>query len=134
MLQKNTLSSINNFLNISIGVDIENVSRFDKYANNRKLAEKLGVFTQKELNYCFGHKLPATHLAARFCAKEAVYKALSQANVEKIPAFSEIEIIHNQRNVPCVNFLAEGFDNRQCRLSLSHCKDTAVAFVIIMHP
>ncbi len=121
----------NNFFdNISIGVDIESIARFEKYAINRKLAEKMGVFTTGELDYCFKTKLPAKHLAARFCAKEAVYKAICGANAPP-PDFEEIEIYHNETGVPQVKFLNPIFRNLLCKISLSHCKDKAVANVII---
>ena len=35
------------------------------------------IYTENELDYCFSNAQPARHLAARFCAKEAVVKALS---------------------------------------------------------
>jgi holo-[acyl-carrier protein] synthase len=34
------------------------------------------IFTEQERDYCAGQPRPEEHLAARFCAKEAVIKAL----------------------------------------------------------
>ena len=120
---------MNNITDIAVGVDIENVSRFDKYVDNKALAVKLGVFTDNEIEYCFKKGVPSMHLAARFCAKEAVYKALSQANCENIPKFCEIEVVNNSKGVPCINFLNGAPENIECKISLSHCKDKAIAFV-----
>jgi len=120
------------FENLSIGTDIENVSRFEKYAVNRKLTEKMGVYTDLELDYCFSAKLPAKHLAARFCAKEAVYKAVCGANLTMTPpAFTEIEIYNDEQGVPKVRFLNDSFANIKCKISLAHCKDKAIANAIL---
>jgi len=43
-------------------------------ARRPRLAER--IFTQAERDYATGRARPAQHLAARFCAKEAVAKAL----------------------------------------------------------
>jgi holo-[acyl-carrier protein] synthase len=37
---------------------------------------RVELFTEDELSYCDAQAFPAQHLAARFCAKEAVIKAL----------------------------------------------------------
>ena len=60
-----------------IGVDIEDISRFNNKTleNDSVFLEK--IFTQNELEYCYKQKNYASSLAARFCAKEAVIKALS---------------------------------------------------------
>jgi holo-[acyl-carrier protein] synthase len=34
------------------------------------------LFTEQEINYCNSQSDPIQHLAARFCAKEAIIKAL----------------------------------------------------------
>ena len=119
--QKNTLH-INSFDELSVGVDVEQISRFKKYASNIEEAKKLKVFSDNELNYSFSHSHPEESLCVRFCAKEAVYKALSQANLETLPAFSEIEILNKPSGVPYVNFLNKEFKNIQCKLSLSHSR------------
>ena len=122
---------MNNIEDIAVGTDIENVSRFEKYVKNRELASKLGVFTENELDYCFSKGVPAMHIAARFCAKEAVYKALSQMNCKNIPKFCEIEVAHNKKGVPFINFLNGCPKGIECKISLSHCKDKAIAFVTV---
>ncbi len=121
----------NIFDNISVGVDIESIARFNKYALNRSFAEKLGVYTDVELNYSFKTKSPAKHLAVRFCAKEAVYKALCGLGLQAV-SFNEIEIYHNENQVPQLKFLNKNCQNLCAKISLSHCRDKAVANVIII--
>ena len=117
--------------NFSIGVDIETIERFEKYASSKPLTEKLGIFTPKEIDYCFKSKMPAKHLAARFCAKEAIHKAFCSLDTEFTPKFNETEIVNNYRGVPEVSFLDERFKSFECKLSLSHCSDKAIAYVFL---
>ena len=60
-----------------IGADIEEIGRFEKLDRTRHRLFLNRVYTDDELSYCFSTRKPAQHLAARFCAKESVIKALS---------------------------------------------------------
>ena len=58
-----------------VGIDLLDVERLDRALRRRpRLAKRL--FTDAEREYAAGRAHPAMHLAARFCAKEAVAKAL----------------------------------------------------------
>jgi holo-[acyl-carrier protein] synthase len=58
-----------------VGIDLLDVERFERALERRpRLADRL--FTDAEREYAAGRARPAMHLAARFCAKEAVAKAL----------------------------------------------------------
>ena len=58
-----------------VGIDLLDVGRFERALERRpRLAERL--FTEGERAYAQTRARPAMHLAARFCAKEAVAKAL----------------------------------------------------------
>ena len=60
---------------MGVGIDLLEVDRLDRALERRpQLAERL--FTDAELEYAASRARPAMHLAARFCAKEAVAKAL----------------------------------------------------------
>jgi len=59
-----------------VGIDLLEVARLERALERRpNLAERL--FTDEERGYAAGKARPAMHLAARFCAKEAVAKALA---------------------------------------------------------
>jgi holo-[acyl-carrier protein] synthase len=59
----------------SVGIDLLEIERLERALERRpRLAERL--FTDAERAYAAGRARPAQHLAARFCAKEAVAKAL----------------------------------------------------------
>jgi holo-[acyl-carrier protein] synthase len=59
-----------------VGIDLLEIARLEHaLARRPRLAERL--FTEGERAYASGRARPLMHLAARFCAKEAVAKALS---------------------------------------------------------
>ncbi len=59
----------------SVGIDLLEIERLERaLARRPRLAGRL--FTDAERSYAAARARPAQHLAARFCAKEAVVKAL----------------------------------------------------------
>lgn len=59
----------------SVGIDLLEIERLEQALTRRpRLAERL--FTGGERDYAASRARPGQHLAARFCAKEAVAKAL----------------------------------------------------------
>ena len=59
-----------------VGIDLLEIERLERALERRpRLAERL--FTEGERAYAQTRARPVMHLAARFCAKEAVAKALS---------------------------------------------------------
>lgn len=120
-----------NLNDVGIGVDIENVKRFEKYSKDKDDAFVKRVYSENEIKYCFKSKNPAKHLAVRFCAKEAVYKALCSVGVLDL-GFKDIEIVHNKNKVPQVIFLNDKYKNCKCKLSLSHSRESAIASAIIV--
>jgi holo-[acyl-carrier protein] synthase len=58
-----------------VGIDLLEIERLERALERRpRLAER--VFTDAERAYAAARARPGMHLAARFCAKEAVAKAL----------------------------------------------------------
>ena len=63
-------------MSAGIGIDLLEIERLERALERRpRLAERL--FTEAERAYARSRARPAQHLAARFCAKEAVAKALA---------------------------------------------------------
>jgi holo-[acyl-carrier protein] synthase len=59
-----------------VGIDLLEIERLERALERRpRLAER--VFTDAERAYAASRARPGMHLAARFCAKEAVVKALA---------------------------------------------------------
>jgi holo-[acyl-carrier protein] synthase len=71
-----------------IGLDLLEIERLERALQRRpRLAERL--FTDAERAYAARRARPARHLAARFCAKEAVAKALGLVGWR----FTEVEVV-----------------------------------------
>ena len=74
---------------MTVGLDLLEIDRLERaLARRPRLGERL--FTDAEREYAAARARPGQHLAARFCAKEAVAKALglpgwSFRDVEVIP-------------------------------------------------
>jgi len=113
-----------------IGVDIESIDRFAGLERTQDSSFLNKIFTQKELEYCFSKKMVAQHLAVRYCAKEAVVKALASLNRANL-SYRDIEIVNEKSGVPEVRIEKPGFHDLQIKLSLSHCADKAIAFAVV---
>jgi holo-[acyl-carrier protein] synthase len=71
-----------------VGIDLLEIDRLERALERTpRLAERL--FTDAERAYAAGQGRPGQHLAARFCAKEAVAKALDLSSWN----FHEVEVI-----------------------------------------
>ncbi len=111
-----------------IGTDIEQISRIERaLARTPRFADK--VFTPAERDYCDQRGRPAQHYAARFCAKEALAKALG------VPLnWQEVEVVRDARGAPGFHLRGDAgraVGRRAVRLSLSHAGDYALATVLI---
>lgn len=107
-----------------IGIDVVDIERFRESIDRTPgLREKL--FTQAEASK------PIASLAARFAAKEALYKALSPTHGL---AWHEAEVINFENGKPAFLFrgaIADLVDGAQVHLSLSHDGGIASAMVIL---
>ncbi|MDR2395965.1 MAG: holo-ACP synthase [Endomicrobium sp.] len=109
-----------------LGVDIEEVKRFNKYLKNLNIIKR--IFSQEEIDYSFSKKNVAQHLAVRFAAKEAVWKALSGSN--KKVAITDIKVINDKYGKPEV-FIKDK-KTAKINLSISHTNKYAVAVAIFL--
>ena len=109
---------------VNIGTDIEEVRRFENL--DKKILQRL--FTKEELDYSLKSKNKAQHLAVRFAAKEAVFKALPFDEI----ALKKIEIIRNPGAKPQIIVKDKRAKDLIFKLSLSHTKNNAIAFVIVL--
>jgi holo-[acyl-carrier protein] synthase len=72
----------------TVGIDALEIERLERALDRRpRLAARL--FTDAERAYAAGRARPGQHLAARFCAKEAVAKALGL----EVWSFRDVEIV-----------------------------------------
>lgn len=113
----------------SIGCDIEENSRFQGKTLEKDIDFLNHIFTRRELEYCYANKNYAQHLCVRFCAKEAIIKALSEFNINDV-YLSDIEILKKENGAPYV--LISKYKNIQIKISLSHSKNSSIASVILI--
>jgi len=114
-----------------IGTDIIEIKRIEKAMKIDRFRKK--VFTEAELLLI--EKKGVHSAAANFAGKEAIAKALGTG----IRGFRmvDIEILRNDLGAPYVLLhnkakeLADNYNATDIRISLSHCKSYAVAFVVM---
>jgi len=111
---------------MNIGIDIEEVKRFEKYVKDKERLERL--FSKDEIVYCLSKKNPAQNLAGRFCAKEAVWKALGKENKKIL--VTDISVKNNAGGVPEVYI--QNKKRGDIKVSLSHTKKYAAAAAIVL--
>ncbi len=109
------------------GVDIIEISRIARAIDRWGDHFLRHVFLDNEIAYARRHKAPAPHYAARFAAKEAVFKAVG-TNPQL--GWKDIRITNDEHGRPRAEILNHKFEGT-IFLSLSHSKDYAVASAII---
>ena len=62
----------------AIGIDIVEIKRLKKTSKKWGKAFLAKVYTKREIAYSMNKRYPYQHLAARFAAKEAIFKALGE--------------------------------------------------------
>jgi phosphopantetheine--protein transferase-like protein len=115
-------------MNISIGIDIEEINRFENKTIEKDSNFLKKIFTDKELDYCFKSKNYAPHLCARFCAKEAAVKALTDLKITDV-YYSDIEVLNHENGMPYIKI--KKYPELELKVSMSHCKSYATASVLI---
>ena len=113
-----------------VGIDLLDVGRLERALERRpRLAER--VFTEAERQYAAGRARPAVHLAARFCAKEAVAKALGLTGW----SFRDVEVVATDAapRVRLSGLVAERAAELggELAISLTHTDDMAGAVAIL---
>jgi holo-[acyl-carrier protein] synthase len=113
-----------------VGLDLLEIERLEAaLARRPSLAQRL--FTDAERAYAQQRARPGQHLAARFCAKEAVTKALG------LPVFRprEVEVLGGGEDV---GLALHGEAARRAQelgvevaVSLTHARDTAGAVAVL---
>ena len=114
-----------------VGIDLVDIARFERALGRRpRLADRL--FTDAERAYAAEKAHPSRHLAARFCAKEAVVKALQLSHW----AFREIELVATDA-APEVRLSGGAADRARelgvrALVSLTHTDATAGAVALLV--
>ncbi len=112
---------------LGTGVDITEVRRI------RQAHEKWGddflnrVFTPDEIANAKTRTSFYQHLAGRFAAKEAIFKAAGDAQL----SWQDIQILNDREGKPVCLFLNGRGKNIEVYISISHVKTYAVANAVV---
>ncbi len=125
-------------MEIHCGVDLIELDRFEK-ALSMGDSFKNRVFTPAEIAYCEarGKSGSLQSYAVRFCAKEAVAKALG-TGIAKGISFQDIEISNKENGKPEVILSGEALKIFKAMgafsidVSLTHSRDYAMAQVVFL--
>lgn len=119
---------------VGVGCDVIEIARIAKAVQRQAFVKR--VYAPQESAYCRSRgKQEAASLAARFAAKEAVLKALGTGL--RGGALTEIVIMNNALGKPYVQLsgyhaqLARALGVARINLSMSHGRETAMAYVVM---
>ncbi len=118
------------------GIDIIEISRIEKVFGSHKNFIRR-VYTSDEMDYCQSKKNCYQHYAVRFASKEAVLKAFGTGLRDRMK-WTDIETLNDELGKPYVNLygrakeLATEKKIGEISVSLSHCKEYAVAHVLLI--
>ncbi len=112
---------------LGIGVDITEVNRLKKAVEKWGAAFLSRVFTEEELTNAKTRGSLYQHLAGRFAAKEAIFKALGDANL----SWKDVEILNDKEGKPRCKILNSRGKGADVIVSISHVKNYAVANAIV---
>ena len=123
-------------MKIKCGTDIIEIDRIkesieslgDKFLNR--------VYTKKEIEYCESKKVQKyQHYAARFAAKEAIFKAISECLTDKYAlGWCDYEVLNDETGKPNVKITGINLESiENIDLSISHCKQYAVATAVVIY-
>ncbi|HUL50274.1 MAG TPA: holo-ACP synthase [Gemmatimonadales bacterium] len=128
---------------LGIGIDLVEVSRVDAIIADKGARVFERLLTPAEREYCESRPDPATHVAVRLAAKEAVFKALQGVSSGTTDSalgigWKEIEVTRNPDGKPDILLIgtaakrAADLGVKRILLSLSHTHVAAVAVALLV--
>lgn len=122
-------------MKIACGTDIIEIDRIKQNIEN--LGDKFlsKIYTKQEIEYCESKKVQKYQsYAARFAVKEAAFKAISYKLKDKYQiCWKDIETVVNAQGKPELKIIGLDLnDIESMDVSISHCKDYAIANVTML--
>jgi holo-[acyl-carrier protein] synthase len=108
---------------VGLGVDLVDISRFSKFLEVPNFKQRIFPLNERTLS--------PLHLAGRFAAREALFKALDDQTVFK---YKDLEVVNEVNGKPKFKFfneLARYCEDKIVYLSISHTSEYAMAVVAI---
>ena len=120
---------------VGIGIDIIKNSRIESLINKYGDNFLTRIYLESEINYCSSKADNTASYAARFAAKEALFKALGTG--KRKHSWKDIEITNNRLGKPEVKLYGSTYEDAEAKqvknifLSISHETDYTVAQIIL---
>ena len=119
---------------LGIGIDIIEIERIKKSVDKFGESFLKKIYTKTEIDYSISRKNKYQHLAARFAAKEAIYKALS-SDTDRIYSWQDIEIYNEVNGLPKVKLFGQLKDylgsEKELRISMSHSENYVTCVALL---
>lgn len=124
---------------IFCGTDIISVARIKNSITELGETFIKRIYTDEEINYCESKRMcKFQSYAARFAAKEAMYKALSPESADNV-SWHDLEIVKKKNGKPVAKLSGrlkdeadkKGISDVDIDISLSHDDSYAIATVVI---
>jgi holo-[acyl-carrier protein] synthase len=122
---------------LGIGIDLVEIERVAQLLARKRERAIARLFTKGEAGYAGRRAEPARHLAARFAAKEAAFKALAGNDLARGIGWQDIEVVVHGDGRP--SLVLHGAAARRAAemgvqhtfVSLTHSDVTAAAVVVL---
>lgn len=119
---------------LGIGIDIIEIERIKKSVDQYGEHFLKKIYTKTEIEYAQSKSNKYQHFAARFAAKEAIYKALS-SDTDKVYSWQDVEIYNEVNGLPKVNFYGalKNYlnEDKQLKISMSHSENYVTCVAIL---
>ena len=121
---------------VGIGIDIVDIRRLRRALERQGDRFLMRVFTAAERDYCRAHRDAAPYFAARFAAKEALFKALGTGWAQGV-TWHDAEVLRNEKGAPSLALsgraeeISRSLGTQSVHVSLSHSEEAAIAIVIL---
>ncbi len=122
---------------IGIGIDLVDIARVAQLVADKGERAMTRLFTEGEAAYAAKRAEPARHLAARFAAKEAAYKALAGTEHARGIGWRDIEVVVEWDGRPTLRLHGRAAERAaelgitRMHISLTHADTTAAAVVVL---
>lgn len=117
----------------AIGIDVVDLDRFQQATARWGDRFIHKILTSREIALCSRKASATASMAARFAAKEAFIKCLTEAEYRHF-RWHRIEILSDKNGKPFIHLsaaLKKSFSNHRIMVSLTHSRLTAAAIVMI---
>jgi holo-[acyl-carrier protein] synthase len=122
---------------VGIGLDLVDIARVAQLVADKGERAMTRLFTEGEAAYAAKRAEPARHLAARFAAKEAAYKALAGTEHARGIGWRDIEVVVEWDGRPTLRLHGRAAERAaelgitRMHISLTHADTTAAAVVVL---